>query len=1069
MVPKEIRSKLKKEFDWQFYVYYHNDLNHVKTRQDAWDHFKKYGYFENRMYNDKNLNMDEKFDWEFYVNHHPDLKHLTNKYKAWEHYVNHGINEKRSINKEGQKTIVVQPNIQETANYILIVMPTYNRSDSILKSIEYVKNQTYKYWRFLIIDDGSDQHHKTKFNQIKEKYKNDDNIVFMENDVNCQVAKTLNRGIQYLLDNDKFTHFTWISDDNEYYPNFLNDLVLNNTYFKYTAYDIQELNGTKCTNRKSYVNFNDILNNFNGCASFMWKKEAIKKIGFYNETVPGCEDFEYLLRTFKQNESCIFSDKPTMKYLRHPSSLMEQKREEIMNIKREIIVDFKLKYIDTISYIKYYESQYLLYYINKTNKIIDIINSIKKLETEHVVQDKIIFDTNNDSIVLDSDLLRLNNYLLEAKYNKIYILNELDYCHLKACYQSNEYTKQLLINFFKKSTYLITFTEIFMNTNFQTVGNTSFNKEYSILFFNYAYKVLVCDSQNLFYLYDNINPLNVIYNPPINFLDDTHINKSDNQDIDILFYGSLHDKIFEYRKNLLEIVQNFASKKGYVFKIYNRDLYADEKDKILERTKIVIHVASLPNLRTIPWAKITELCKKEVFFLIEYNLTEFNIHEMNISSYNVTNNNGNISTNICEIIEFYLSNPEKRNKSILRNKNYFSKYNNTSMLGYIFNYNNFNQINLNNEKKRDINKIIAFNYGTENFHSNLIIQYKNFIEKNNDIIFSYYHENFTYIFGYSSFWSLDGMNPEIFEKYIGCNEDYKENMYSFENNKKIINNFLINYKEDRNTLYVFGAEDIMAFFYYFDASNYDLFYDFLNKTNYIIFQCEVIPDNNLFTIGFTNKEFVNKYCVDFNLFERKKFLKYIYLKSQKTYICDTKNKYYLESVGIKNLTYFPPYIELPFNILNIEKTIDCLFYGTIVSHIPDSYRNKMIESIKNELSSEINFVACGNLYDNELIEKINCSKIVLHIPSHDNLRTMPWAKISYLMTNKIFFIIEENDELFLRNLQDTIIYYKRGNINDLKNKIIYYKDNEQEKKNVAEKCYKYFIENFDNKILLKDL
>ena len=45
----------------------------------------------------------------------------------------------------------------------------------------------------------------------------------MENDVNCQVAKTLNKGIQYLLDNDKFTHFTWISDDNEYYPNFLND------------------------------------------------------------------------------------------------------------------------------------------------------------------------------------------------------------------------------------------------------------------------------------------------------------------------------------------------------------------------------------------------------------------------------------------------------------------------------------------------------------------------------------------------------------------------------------------------------------------------------------------------------------------------------------------------------------------------------------------------------------------------------------------------------------------------------------------------------------------------------
>ena len=84
--------KIKKEFDWKFYVSYHDDLNHVTSRQEAWHHFKCHGYFENRMYNDKSFNMDENFDWEFYVSYHPDLKHFTNKNQAWEHYVNHGIN-----------------------------------------------------------------------------------------------------------------------------------------------------------------------------------------------------------------------------------------------------------------------------------------------------------------------------------------------------------------------------------------------------------------------------------------------------------------------------------------------------------------------------------------------------------------------------------------------------------------------------------------------------------------------------------------------------------------------------------------------------------------------------------------------------------------------------------------------------------------------------------------------------------------------------------------------------------------------------------------------------------------
>ena len=182
---------------------------------------------------------------------------------------------------------------------ILVVMPTYNRSENIENSIAMINAQTYNNWIFLIIDDGSTETHKHKFREIQEKYQSH-KIIFQENDVNCHIAKTLNKGIHYLIDSDtNFTHFTWISDDNEYYSHFLAELYKGNTFFKYGSYDIQELNLKVNTNNKKYQDFDDILNHFAGCASFMWTKEAVNEIGFYDENVPGCEDFEYLLRTFK--------------------------------------------------------------------------------------------------------------------------------------------------------------------------------------------------------------------------------------------------------------------------------------------------------------------------------------------------------------------------------------------------------------------------------------------------------------------------------------------------------------------------------------------------------------------------------------------------------------------------------------------------------------------------------------------------------------------------------------------------------------------------------------------------
>jgi hypothetical protein len=400
---KKLRKKIKSEFDWKFYVNFYPDINHVTSKIEAWKHYKTFGFFENRHHCKEPLKKemkDNNFDWKFYVSQYPDLSHVTNKYVAWQHYLINGMKENRhkngeylKQNKEDKK--VIEKNVyDENKPYVLVVMPTYNRSEYLLKSINDMKKQTLKKWKFLIIDDGSTIEHKKKFNEIKEAYNNVNKLIFMENDINCHIAKTLNKGIEYLLKNKEFTHFTWISDDNEYYPNFLSELVENNIYFKYTSYDIQELDGSKNTNIKSYKNFNDILNNFNGCAGFMWTREAINNIGLYDENIPGCEDFEYLLRTFKLNENeCKFASNATMKYIRHKQSGFESDKEIILKRKENIIKNYR----KSISIVMAYH--------NRKPQTIETLKGFEKMYSGKYNFEVVIVDDNsNEENRLEEDI-----------------------------------------------------------------------------------------------------------------------------------------------------------------------------------------------------------------------------------------------------------------------------------------------------------------------------------------------------------------------------------------------------------------------------------------------------------------------------------------------------------------------------------------------------------------------------------------------------------------------------------------------------------------------------------------
>ena len=102
-------SQEYEEFNWIGYSNKYNDLNHIKTKEDAYLHWKNYGLLEGRIvipekeeYTDSLINIFdstdfEEFDWEMYIELNSDLKEYGTMTKevAYKHWKEHGMLEGR--------------------------------------------------------------------------------------------------------------------------------------------------------------------------------------------------------------------------------------------------------------------------------------------------------------------------------------------------------------------------------------------------------------------------------------------------------------------------------------------------------------------------------------------------------------------------------------------------------------------------------------------------------------------------------------------------------------------------------------------------------------------------------------------------------------------------------------------------------------------------------------------------------------------------------------------------------------------------------------------------------------
>jgi SAM-dependent methyltransferase len=104
----------EKQFDWQFYISYNDDLKYLSTPEKAYQHWIDSGEKENRCASEidfyeriecQKSDLPKDFNCHDYLELNPDLQRIfgNNKYKAIAHFCQHGKNEGRLYNRKALK------------------------------------------------------------------------------------------------------------------------------------------------------------------------------------------------------------------------------------------------------------------------------------------------------------------------------------------------------------------------------------------------------------------------------------------------------------------------------------------------------------------------------------------------------------------------------------------------------------------------------------------------------------------------------------------------------------------------------------------------------------------------------------------------------------------------------------------------------------------------------------------------------------------------------------------------------------------------------------------------------
>ena len=360
----------------------------------------------------------------------------------------------------------------------------YNSYDKIERAYYSLKEQTFKDWEWVILDDSPDDNH---FIFLKEKFKGDKRIrLFKKSENNGNIGNVKNEVVslcrgKYVLELDHddeilpdvFQDSVKVFEDDPeigfIYMDFIN-IYEDGTNFQYGDFFGLGYAGyynLKYKDKWVYVastpNINNItLGHIVGVPNHprIWNKDSLLKIGNYNEYLPICDDYELLLRTAVHLKIAKIHKFGYIQYMNNNNNNFSLIRNSEINrlcpyhIKPQAYEAYniceKMKIFDSYEDEKYFYNVSQIW--KRDNFEHKYCNKIINLD-----YDKIYCITSIDAFFKNIDKIKelyknkKNDFLLlDNKNNKELLWDLLDKHNMDKikCYSMNDVTDDQLINYF---------------------------------------------------------------------------------------------------------------------------------------------------------------------------------------------------------------------------------------------------------------------------------------------------------------------------------------------------------------------------------------------------------------------------------------------------------------------------------------------------------------------------------------------------------------------------------------------------------------------------------------------
>ena len=221
---------------------------------------------------------------------------------------------------------------------ISVIIPTFNRIDLLKRAIDSVLNQSIKPYDIIVVDDGSID---GTSDMIQQKYKS----IKLIQQKNSGVSAARNNGIK----NAQGDWIALLDSDDEWKKNKLeeqvNKLTDNPKYDFCHTNEIWIRNGIRVNQKKRHKKYGGFI--FDKCldicrispSSVLFNKNIFNHVGWFNDKLPICEDYDLWLRITAEFE-ILFIDKPLIvKYGGHNDQLSHSV---------EAIESFRIKALESL-------------------------------------------------------------------------------------------------------------------------------------------------------------------------------------------------------------------------------------------------------------------------------------------------------------------------------------------------------------------------------------------------------------------------------------------------------------------------------------------------------------------------------------------------------------------------------------------------------------------------------------------------------------------------------------------------------------------------------------------------